>query len=120
MVKIVLNTPKAHLKYNQIVPQIWASPKFFQTIINGDNVKLLVKTFRSGVTVRVVLFKASIFIFLWRLFVYGGYQILNGSLEDFYSIDLNDHQPKFTWKQIKGKNGINPGARSKHALVGGK
>jgi len=45
---------------------------------------------------------------------------LNGSLGDFYSIDLNDHQPKFNWVEIKGKNGVNPGPRSKHALVGGK
>jgi hypothetical protein len=52
--------------------------------------------------------------------VYGGYQILNGSLSDFYSIDLNDNQPKFNWVEIHGKNGVTPGARSKHALIGAK
>lgn len=60
------------------------------------------------------------FTIINRLFVYGGYQILNGSLGDFYSIDLHDNQPKFHWVEIKGKNGINPGPRSKHALIGGK
>ncbi len=52
--------------------------------------------------------------------MYGGYQILNGSLGDFYSIDLHDDQPKFIWNQITPKNKVTPGPRSKHALVGGK
>jgi hypothetical protein len=70
--------------------------------------------------VPVAPFKESKYIFLFRLYVYGGYQILNGSLSDFYSIDLNDNQPKFNWIEINSKNGVTPGARSKHALIGAK
>lgn len=50
--------------------------------------------------------------------MYGGYQILNGSLGDFYSISLDDSQTSFSWNQINAKN--SPGARSKHALLAGK
>ena len=54
-----------------------------------------------------------------RLFVYGGYQILNGNMADFYSIDLDDDVEKFNWVPIEAKGQL-PGPRSKHALVGAK
>lgn len=54
-----------------------------------------------------------------RFYIYGGYQILNGMMGDFYSINLDDEQKKFNWEQIQIK-GKNPGIRSKHALIGGK
>lgn len=55
-----------------------------------------------------------------RLFLYGGYQILNGSLHDFYSISLDESQPTFIWEEIVPKGPVNPGSRTKHALLGGK
>ncbi len=45
-----------------------------------------------------VHFKISNFEFKFRFYIYGGYQILNGSLKDFYSINLDDSQDKFIWK----------------------
>jgi hypothetical protein len=44
---------------------------------------------------RLVRFKESNTFILYlklinRFYIYGGYQILNGSLSDFYSIDLKD------------------------------
>lgn len=54
-----------------------------------------------------------------RLYLYGGYQILAGSLHDFYSISLDEAEPTFNWREILPK-GKTPGSRSKHALVAGK
>lgn len=45
--------------------------------------------------------------------------MLNGPLNDFYSISLNEEEPTFIWEQIFAK-GDNPGNRSKHALLAGK
>lgn len=56
---------------------------------------------------------------LYRMYIYGGYQILKGMMSDFYSIDLDDHVDKFNWEQIEAKGEL-PGPRSKHALIGGK
>jgi hypothetical protein len=55
-----------------------------------------------------------------RLFLYGGYQILNGSLSDFYSISLNEEEATFVWEEIISKGEVQPGSRTKHALLGGK
>jgi len=55
----------------------------------------------------------------YRVFVYGGYQILKGMMADFYWIDLDDSADKFNWEQIEAKGEL-PGPRSKHALIGAK
>jgi hypothetical protein len=55
-----------------------------------------------------------------RLYLYGGYQILHGSLNDFYSISLDESEPTFVWEEIVSKSKFHPGRRSKHALLGGK
>ena len=53
------------------------------------------------------------------MYLYGGYQILSGSLHDFYSISLDESEPTFNWHEIPLK-GKHPGSRSKHALVAAK
>ena len=45
--------------------------------------------------------------------------MLNGPLEEFYSICLQDDEPTFIWEEILPK-GEAPGPRSKHSLEGGK
>lgn len=45
--------------------------------------------------------------------------MLNGPLNDFYSISLDEEEPTFIWEEILPK-GEHPGNRSKHALLGGK
>lgn len=55
------------------------------------------KIFQLEAIALAVHFKDSIILNQFRFYVYGGYQILNGSLGDFYSIDLSDNQPKFNW-----------------------
>lgn len=52
-------------------------------------------------------------------YMYGGYQILRGMMDDFYSIDLSDSVEKFDWVSIEA-GGHKPGPRSKHALVATK
>jgi N-acetylneuraminic acid mutarotase len=45
---------------------------------------------------------------------------LHGSLDDFYSISLDEAEPTFLWQEIAVKGKCHPGRRSKHALLGGK
>ena len=45
---------------------------------------------------------------------------MNGSLHDFYSISLDEAEPIFVWEDIIAKGKVNPGSRSKHALLAGK
>lgn len=71
--------------------------KYIRAIKSGDNVKLLVKIFPLDPTALVALFIISTFFIYFRFYVYGGYQILNGSLKDFYSISLDDNESKFNW-----------------------
>lgn len=54
------------------------------------------------------------------MYLYGGYQILNGSLHDFYAISLDEAEPTFLWEDILAKGKVHPGSRSKHALLGGR
>jgi N-acetylneuraminic acid mutarotase len=54
-----------------------------------------------------------------RLYLYGGYQILEGSLKDFYSICLDESETTFKWQEILPK-GQTPGRRSKHGLIATK
>lgn len=55
----------------------------------------------------------------FRMYVYGGYQILKGMMSDFYCIDLDDGLEMFNWEQIEGGGEV-PGPRSKHGLIGGR
>jgi hypothetical protein len=55
-----------------------------------------------------------------RLYLYGGYQILNGALKDFYRIALDDDQTTYQWEEIVTQGQTHPGSRSKHALLATK
>lgn len=57
---------------------------------------------------------------LTRLYLYGGYQILKGGLQDFYSISLEESEETFNWVEILPKGKVHPGSREKHALVSTK
>lgn len=52
--------------------------------------------------------------------MYGGYQMLNGSLDDFYCISLDESLEQFHWYSIMARSETTPGCRSKHALLAGK
>lgn len=54
-----------------------------------------------------------------RLYLYGGYQILNGALADFYRIALDDDQTTYQWEEV-AQGHTRPGSRSKHALLATK
>ena len=69
-----------------------ASLKLSPKIKNGDNAKLLGRTFQSEAIVPVAALTISKKSFIPRFYVYGGYQILNGMMSDFYSIELDDKQ----------------------------
>ena len=56
---------------------------------------------------------------LVRFYIYGGYQILQGLMSDFYYIDLDDSHA-FNWVEVLPKEQNLPGPRAKHALVNTK
>jgi hypothetical protein len=89
--------PRVPQRSNRTGQRTSQFPKSFPTTKSGDSAKSLAKISPFVATVPVAPSKESNILPSFRLYVYGGYQILNGSLGDFYSIDLNDNQPKFIW-----------------------
>ena len=63
-----------------------------------------------------MLTRIRVFGLVFRLFVYGGLQILSGILADFHSINLGQEEGRFQWKEITA-NGDNPGPRAKCGMV---
>lgn len=76
---------------------------YLYKIGDGDNVRLLAKMSLSEVIALHALLEISKAIFNTRFYIYGGYQILNGMMADFYSIDLNDQVEKFDWVPVTSK-----------------
>lgn len=76
-----------------------ASPRFTPKTKSGDSAKSLARMSPSAATALSVPSTTSKTSSLPRFYIYGGYQILNGMMADFYSINLEDSQ-EFNWKPV--------------------
>lgn len=43
------------------------------------------------------------------MYIYGGYEVNQGILQDFIEIDLDERLPSFQWEDVRVKSKINPG-----------
>lgn len=55
---------------------------------------------------------------LHRFYVYGGLQIFNGILADFYKLNIRSQEKALQWEKVPvSEDNNSPGPRAKHSLI---